>query len=120
MDGTFVDSTKDIPEDTQIGVILDKTNFYAEQGGQEYDTGKIVIDGKTEFEVENVKPTPATFYTLVTSSMVNLLLAIKSLLVTTNLEDGPSETITLVPIFSTLLSRRFSVTVLTKGFSCQL
>lgn len=55
VDGTFVDSTKDIPEDTQIGVILDKTNFYAEQGGQEYDTGKIVIDGKTEFEVENVQ-----------------------------------------------------------------
>lgn len=38
-----------------FGVILDKTNFYAEQGGQEYDTGKITIDGKAEFEVENVQ-----------------------------------------------------------------
>lgn len=55
VDGNFVDNTKDIPEETQIGVLLDKSNFYAEQGGQEYDTGKIVIDGKTEFEVENVQ-----------------------------------------------------------------
>lgn len=39
----------------QIGIILDRTNFYAEQGGQENDTGKIVIDGKSEFEVNNVQ-----------------------------------------------------------------
>lgn len=51
----FVKSTKDIPSNSQIGVILDKTNFYAEQGGQEYDTGKIIIDGKAELEVTNVQ-----------------------------------------------------------------
>ncbi|EGW30611.1 alanyl-tRNA synthetase, cytoplasmic [Spathaspora passalidarum NRRL Y-27907] len=43
------DSTK------QYGILLDKTPFYAEQGGQEYDTGKLVIDGKSEFTVDNVQ-----------------------------------------------------------------
>ncbi|RPA86119.1 hypothetical protein BJ508DRAFT_204406 [Ascobolus immersus RN42] len=51
----FHQSTKDIPEGSQIGIILDKTNFYAEQGGQEYDTGKLIIDGVAEFEVDNVQ-----------------------------------------------------------------
>lgn len=39
----------------KYGIILDKTCFYAEQGGQEYDTGKIVIDDVAEFNVENVQ-----------------------------------------------------------------
>lgn len=39
----------------KFGIILDKTCFYAEQGGQEYDTGKIVIDDVAEFNVENVQ-----------------------------------------------------------------
>ncbi|KAI5963176.1 ALA1 [Candida pseudojiufengensis] len=42
-------------ESKQYGILLDKTPFYAEQGGQEYDTGKLVIDGKSEFNVENVQ-----------------------------------------------------------------
>ena len=51
----FLSSTSEIPEGEQFGVILDKTNFYAEQGGQENDTGKILIDGEAELDVQNVQ-----------------------------------------------------------------
>lgn len=51
----FLQSTKEIPEGEQFGVVLDRTNFYAEQGGQENDMGKIIIDGVAELEVDNVQ-----------------------------------------------------------------
>lgn len=51
----FLPSTKNIPEGDQFGVILDRTNFYAEQGGQVNDTGKIIIDGVAELKVDNVQ-----------------------------------------------------------------
>ncbi|KAL4798138.1 alanine--tRNA ligase [Aspergillus venezuelensis] len=51
----FMSSTQDIPDSAQFGVILDRTNFYAEQGGQENDTGRITIDGKAELEVVDVQ-----------------------------------------------------------------
>jgi alanyl-tRNA synthetase len=53
--GEFHTSTSELAEDVQIGILLDKTNMYAEQGGQEYDTGKIIIDGVSEFDVDNVQ-----------------------------------------------------------------
>ncbi|KAF1959157.1 hypothetical protein CC80DRAFT_490128 [Byssothecium circinans] len=51
----FLSSTKEVPEGEQFGVLLDKTNFYAEQGGQEYDTGKLLVDGEAEISIENVQ-----------------------------------------------------------------
>ncbi|KAI1401426.1 tRNA synthetases class II (A)-domain-containing protein [Hypoxylon fuscum] len=51
----FVKSTKDLPPNTPFGLLLDKTNFYAEQGGQVADTGRIVIDDVAEFEVHDVQ-----------------------------------------------------------------
>ena len=51
----FITSTIQVPEGEQMGLIVDRTNFYAEQGGQEYDTGKIIIDGVAELEVQNVQ-----------------------------------------------------------------
>ncbi|KAL8957427.1 MAG: hypothetical protein Q9183_006064 [Haloplaca sp. 2 TL-2023] len=51
----FHDSTADLPADAQVGILLDRTNFYAEQGGQENDTGKLIIDGVAELDVQNVQ-----------------------------------------------------------------
>lgn len=51
----FVPSTKDIAKGEQIGVLLDKTNFYAEQGGQEADVGKLLIDGSAQLDVSDVQ-----------------------------------------------------------------
>jgi alanyl-tRNA synthetase len=50
-DGTkFVNSTADLVPGDVFGVLLDKTNFYAEQGGQVADIGTIK-NGDAEFEV---------------------------------------------------------------------
>ncbi|TFK44615.1 tRNA synthetases class II (A)-domain-containing protein [Crucibulum laeve] len=54
-DKSFVPSTNAVPEGSTFGIILDRTSFYAEAGGQEYDTGNIVIDGVADFHVTNVQ-----------------------------------------------------------------
>ncbi|KAH8158293.1 hypothetical protein CIB48_g9958 [Xylaria polymorpha] len=51
----FLQSTKDLPPNTPFGLLLDRTNFYAEQGGQVADEGRILIDDVAEFEVQDVQ-----------------------------------------------------------------
>ncbi|KAI1819763.1 tRNA synthetases class II (A)-domain-containing protein [Xylaria intraflava] len=51
----FLQSTKDLPPNTPFGLLLDRTNFYAEQGGQVADTGRLVIDDVAEFDVHDVQ-----------------------------------------------------------------
>lgn len=48
-------SAPNVQQDKPLGLLLDRTNFYAESGGQQADTGSIVIDGKAEFVVEDVQ-----------------------------------------------------------------
>lgn len=57
-EGEFVQSASaDSLAGKEIGVLLNKTNFYAESGGQEYDIGQLLAgnDGETAFKVTNVQ-----------------------------------------------------------------
>ncbi|KEI39631.1 uncharacterized protein L969DRAFT_87587 [Mixia osmundae IAM 14324] len=54
-DRSFVDNTSSIEQGKPFGILLDRTCLYAESGGQENDTGTIVIAGKAEFLVQDVQ-----------------------------------------------------------------
>ena len=49
----FVDSVS--PESSTVGIILDKSSFYAESGGQIYDTGVIKSSSGAVLKVDNVQ-----------------------------------------------------------------
>lgn len=52
----FLKSTESLEKGQRFGILLDKTSFYAEQGGQVADTGRIIIvDGDAEFKVLDVQ-----------------------------------------------------------------
>ena len=54
--GKFVESVADLKgAGERFGVILDQTNFYAEQGGQVNDVGSLCLDNQVEFYVEDVQ-----------------------------------------------------------------
>jgi alanyl-tRNA synthetase len=48
---SFLDSTESVGKDQQVGILLNKTTFYAEQGGQVGDSGRLLIDGEAELNV---------------------------------------------------------------------
>ncbi|KAG5456040.1 MAG: tRNA synthetases class II (A)-domain-containing protein, partial [Olpidium bornovanus] len=52
---TGSDFVRSVGNEATIGVILDRTNFYAEAGGQEADHGTLAIDGRSDFAVETVQ-----------------------------------------------------------------
>lgn len=76
---SFVDSLSEIG--AEAGILLDKTPFYAELGGQEYDTGTLVIDGSAEFNVTNVQVYGG--YVLHTGSLVEGSLKVEDEIIAT-------------------------------------
>lgn len=125
----FYNSTKDVPANEPFGVLLDKTNFYAEQGGQENDTGVLAIDGKAEFKVGDVQVYNG--YVLHIGQLEEGELNVGDEVICTydevstsirpyskadydSCDDGLSEITTLEPTFSTLLFERLSVITLTR------
>eukprot|EP01112_Ceratiomyxa_fruticulosa_P000131 TRINITY_DN1014_c0_g1_i1.p1 TRINITY_DN1014_c0_g1~~TRINITY_DN1014_c0_g1_i1.p1 ORF type:complete len:964 (-),score=273.64 TRINITY_DN1014_c0_g1_i1:91-2982(-) len=54
---TYVQSLDKFTDKDLIGLVFDKTNFYAEQGGQIYDTGFALLQGHSDpsFHIEEVQ-----------------------------------------------------------------
>ena len=59
-DGTFVESSEaalssDSSGGGAVGLVLDKTSYYAESGGQIYDTGVLRTEDGAEFPVRSTQ-----------------------------------------------------------------
>ena len=68
-----------------FGVLLDRTNMYAESGGQQADTGSLVIDGQAEFVVTDVQASNG--YVLHTGYLKYGALAVGDLIIVAYDED---------------------------------
>ena len=55
VNGKFAEKASSDEHHGRFGILLDRTNFYAEQGGQQFDTGTLTIDGVADFAVEDVQ-----------------------------------------------------------------
>mmetsp|Transcript_21194 Transcript_21194/g.60232 ORF Transcript_21194/g.60232 Transcript_21194/m.60232 type:complete len:992 (+) Transcript_21194:80-3055(+) len=54
-DQGFVRSTGELAEGATVGLVLDRTSFYAESGGQAPDLGRLVLGDGSALEVRNVQ-----------------------------------------------------------------
>jgi alanyl-tRNA synthetase len=128
--GKFLQSTKAVPSGEQFGLLLDRTCFYAEQGGQTFDTGSLVVDGQADFSVEEVQVYAGYVLHLGGMKYGQVSVGDKVLCVydevsfrhfqmtgahNCSFDDTRFAITTLVPTFSILPSARFSGTMLSRG-----
>lgn len=81
----FVAESAELDASAPFGVLLDRTNMYAESGGQQADTGSLVIDGQAEFVVTDVQASNG--YVLHTGYLKYGALAVGDLIIVAYDED---------------------------------
>lgn len=51
----FAESTAGLEQDATVGIVLDSTPFYAEQGGQVADTGRLTSSSGAQLDVQDTQ-----------------------------------------------------------------